>query len=528
MRFCKHFLIVLLLTNISPITWKANAQNYRFTIENEVQISDRILDFELYLLNINSSRPFELSGVQAGILVNPAIYNGGTLTVEIQDNSSELSSFQTPTSVIWSADQNAIKLTPKMPPGAGNGTIIGTSAPGTRVCRLRIINTAPFANATADLSFSFTTVPYPTKVAEYISGVNTQLISDNTYCYSNAENFILNDNAGPPGPSEIIVTANAGQSKTYGQPDPLLTYTWNPSLTGTDKFTGSPDREPGEDAGTYTIGPGSLTAGPGYTITFVPAEFVINKAILQVSADNKVRFYSEPNPELTITCSGFMNNDNKNDLDILPDLSTLAVNDSEPGIYEIIVSGGSDNNYEYHYVDGILSVKKSDQEIFFSGIPAGLRVTESHLLTATASSGLPVTYESSDTTRARIAGNKLTIFADGSVTIKAKQEGNNFFNAAPDVSQVVMFLPAFGNVSSIFTPNGDGMNDYWLIPDIDQYGTVKAKIYNRFGRLVYESGAYKNDWDGTFNGNPLPAATYYFILETSAKGIVKGAVNIVR
>jgi gliding motility-associated-like protein len=72
------------------------------------------------------------------------------------------------------------------------------------------------------------------------------------------------------------------------------------------------------------------------------------------------------------------------------------------------------------------------------------------------------------------------------------------------------------------------MNDYWYIPDLDQYGSVEVTVYNRFGQVVYRSEGYKNDWDGTYNGNPLPSAAYYYIIKSSEKGFIKGVVNIVR
>jgi gliding motility-associated-like protein len=89
-------------------------------------------------------------------------------------------------------------------------------------------------------------------------------------------------------------------------------------------------------------------------------------------------------------------------------------------------------------------------------------------------------------------------------------------------------LPTFDNIGSLFTPNNDGMNDYWYIPDIDQYGTISVQIYNRFGKLLYHSSAYKNDWEGTYNGSPLPEGSYYYIIKSSSKGIIKGVVNLLR
>jgi len=88
-------------------------------------------------------------------------------------------------------------------------------------------------------------------------------------------NFVSNNFSITPKP--IMVTANGGQSKVLGDPDPAFTYiSSDPAAT----FTGTLDRISGEDIGTYTIGQGSLTvAGNNYAITtFVPADFTIMPA----------------------------------------------------------------------------------------------------------------------------------------------------------------------------------------------------------------------------------------------------------
>lgn len=114
------------------------------------------------------------------------------------------------------------------------------------------------------------------------------------------------------------------------------------------------------------------------------------------------------------------------------------------------------------------------------------------------------------------------------MTITAKQEGDHNWNPAPDIPQSIETLTTFEGISSLFTPNNDGMNDYWYIPHLDQYGKLQVTVYNRFGQAVYRSDSYKNDWDGTWNGYPLPSATYYYIIKSSVKGYIKGVVNIVR
>jgi gliding motility-associated-like protein len=327
----------------------------------------------------------------------------------------------------------------------------------------------------------------------------------------------------------VTVTANPGQHKTYGSTDPQLTYLIRPALPEGDEASGSLSRRSGENAGSYMILQGSFSLGNNYSIRFIPSYFVINKAPLYVTADNKVRRYLEPNPDFTLSYSGFVQGEGTDVLDVRPSLSVLAGNTSDAGTYSIDVSGGSDENYSFIHIKGILTILKADQFITsFNELPKFLRTTQEFQLEGTASSGLPVTFESSDEKKATILENTLTIVKEGAVNISAKQEGNHNWNPAPEIIQTVIGQPTFDNITSLFTPNNDGMNDYWHITDLEELGSVEVKVYNRFGKLVYESSEYKNDWKGNFNGQPLPSASYYYIIKSSKKGIIRGVLNIVR
>lgn len=75
-----------------------------------------------------------------------------------------------------------------------------------------------------------------------------------------------------------------------------------------------------------------------------------------------------------------------------------------------------------------------------------------------------------------------------------------------------------GTIPEIFTPNGDGKNDPFYIPGLDNYPKNKLQIYNRWGNIIYEASPYKNDWDGTPNKSSigtgkLPVGTYFYILD---------------
>ncbi len=69
-------------------------------------------------------------------------------------------------------------------------------------------------------------------------------------------------------------------------------------------------------------------------------------------------------------------------------------------------------------------------------------------------------------------------------------------------------------VPNIITPNGDGANDFFRVPCLqDTYLDNNVRIFNRWGDLVYEQDRYKNDWDGRYKGNPLPPGTYFYLIQ---------------
>ncbi|MDB0615164.1 gliding motility-associated C-terminal domain-containing protein [Tenacibaculum dicentrarchi] len=92
-------------------------------------------------------------------------------------------------------------------------------------------------------------------------------------------------------------------------------------------------------------------------------------------------------------------------------------------------------------------------------------------------------------------------------------------------------------VANGFSPNGDGVNDTWIVlPDVaNKYPKNIMRIYNRHGNLVYKALTYNNDWDGTSNGkitinkeSKLPVGSYVYILElnNATKKVLKGWVYI--
>ena len=364
----------------------------------------------------------------------------------------------------------------------------------------------------------------PASVGEYVISLSGG--SDHNYIYTYVNGILTVKK------SVIIATAD-DITKTYGSVIPVLSITYSGFRKSEDAsvldvapvITTSALKT--SNVGSYSI---SLSGGRdnNYDLVLVNGILNIVKAPLTIRADDKTKVYRETNPGLTITYSGFVLGQDQTVLDTPPVVKTDAKSDSDAGEYDISVYGADDSNYRFIYNKGKFVIKKADQTINFELIPAGLRMTQTCQLRATASSELDVSFEVSNPDMGTVSGNELTVMKDGILTIKAVQDGDHNWNPAPEANQSIVTLPTFDGISSLFTPNNDGMNDYWYIPALEEYGRLQVTVYNRFGQTVYHSDSYNNDWDGTWNGNPLPSASYYYIIKSSVKGFIKGVVNIAR
>jgi gliding motility-associated-like protein len=317
-----------------------------------------------------------------------------------------------------------------------------------------------------------------------------------------------------------VASFNAGASSTSG-----LTVTYSSDNTSVAEIINGKINIRG-------AGSSNIIASQSGNNNFSPAEnkmanITVTKAHLTITADNKSKPFLEANPALTFTCSGFVYGETVAVLDTPPLAGTDAASDSPAGDYVITVSGGNDNCYDFTYFSGILTITMIPQIITFTSYPDKLLVTETFKLAAVATSGLPVSFETRDPDIARVDGSTLTGMSQGNANIRAWHQGNeNYYAAENEIT--VEVISTHENIMYLFTPNNDGFNDYWEIPGLDSFGECEVKVYNRWGKLVFSSTEYHNEWDGTSNGVNLPSAAYYFIIKSEEAGSISGTVNIVR
>lgn len=98
-----------------------------------------------------------------------------------------------------------------------------------------------------------------------------------------------------------------------------------------------------------------------------------------------------------------------------------------------------------------------------------------------------------------------------------------------DPLTIIILQPPTITITTTFTPNSDGANDTWEIPDLLFYPKCFVQIFNRYGSEVMHSTGYSKAWDGNYNGKKLPAATYYYLIDTQdGQPKLSGSVTILR
>ena len=340
------------------------------------------------------------------------------------------------------------------------------------------------------------------------------------------------------------------KSKIYGTEDPEFTYGVSgfKSGDGASILSGQLIRESGETVGRYGILQGTVDAGSNYRIAYregvleiVPARLalVVNPELIQtpwsvrpalpervniLTADGqvveigvswnestldlfkrgvytligtldlpegilneadeqavlRVEVLAKPAPEDVLLSNNAFD---PSPTEFFLDIGYFTVLDPLDGTHVIsLVSGAADNVY-FEIIDGILFWSSSDQ-----------------------------------------ASGK-TMFT---IQVELRDRDGNVLEKSFEITRSREVLTAM-EVFNTFTPDGDGSNDSWGVPDLRYFKGVRVLVFDRGGRRLFYTEDPDLRWDGSFNGEQMPIGSYFWVIEVIETGEVRrGVLNLLK
>ena len=140
--------------------------------------------------------------------------------------------------------------------------------------------------------------------------------------------------------------------------------------------------------------------------------------------------------------------------------------------------------------------------------PLSLQLTESNINTISAlASGGSGNYEFAINDEPQTQDSIFYITETATYIITVTDENGCSISEEIFIEFIDIEIPNF------FTPNGDGENDTWAPRNMDQYQNIFIKIYDRYGRTLYQFKGNEDDWDGQYQLNELPTGDYWYIIK---------------
>ena len=289
------------------------------------------------------------------------------------------------------------------------------------------------------------------------TGISATLVNPTAFVFDPSGNLFIADSGdgvirkvtAPAALTPQTITFNTLPNITYGAAAFTLDATASSGLTVSYAVTG-PATLSGTSLHVNGTGLVTVTASQAGNSTYAPAtpvaqSFTVEKATLTVTANNLSRPVNAANPTLTYAITGLVNGDQASAVSGTPVLSTTATTNSPTGSYPITITAGTlaAANYTFNLVNGTLTVSGLTQQTITFAALSNLTYGSSAStfnLAATASSGLPVSF--SVTGPAVLQGDTLTVNGAGTVTVTAQQQGNDTYEAAPNVVRSFTVNPA--------------------------------------------------------------------------------------
>jgi gliding motility-associated-like protein len=196
------------------------------------------------------------------------------------------------------------------------------------------------------------------------------------------------------------------------------------------------------------------------------------------------------------------------------------IDSSDAGSFTVYVTQGRANGCRSNTVPVVITVWPQP-EVYAGGPTLQITLGESLNPQAEATSGSALLWEPGSFSELRPLLTPLKT-TDYKLTATSTQGCTN-----SDSVHVIVSIKF--KVPNVFTPNGDGINDSWVIQYLDTYPGLTLEVYSRSGERVYNRREGALAWNGTFKGKPLPPGTYYWIINPgNGWPVQKGFVDLIR
>ena len=295
------------------------------------------------------------------------------------------------------------------------------------------------------------------------------------------------------GIAKLMVKVNDAE-RGYGDENPAFTYTVTglangdrieDVLTSVGSFECSATST--SDVGEYPVTCAGINAG-NYAIELVSGVLTVTPAQVIARVDNATRPYGEENPEFAVSYTGWRNGETDGVLTNRETLTTIATKTSDVGEYEITATGAQAKNYVFQYEPGVLTITQAEQQVAWEQTFGDIVQYAQLELTATATSGLPVSYQvtqGSDLCSVVKIGNAtyLDCFGTGDVTIAAWQEGDKNYYPTLRIYKEVKVVPTSISSAESVDYTVTTKRGQLLIGGLKEGDTVI--VTDLAGRLVY-------------------------------------------
>ena len=349
--------------------------------------------------------------------------------------------------------------------------------------------------------------------------------------------------------NQTIAAISVSETRTFGDATYSVANTSDSGLTVTYSSSASGIATVSTNGTVTIVGAGSTTitaaqaGNTNYnTATSLTQNLTVNKASQTLTAltspVNKV--FGDAPYSATSTASSALTVSYSSDT---PAVATVASNGTVTivGVGSAIISASQSGNTNYDAATSVtqqLNVAKASQTITFNALANKTTADTAFNLTATASSGLTVSYTSSNPAVAAISGSVVTIGGVGTTTITANQAGNTNYNAALQVTQTLTVTqPACASVSGTTSYNFGTVSPFTASPTTTQSNVTLSALSqgNSFGASTFLSltsassgytgasgtgnagiaavnGAFSTTTSAYFSFTVTPAAGYNFTL----------------